>query len=307
VIFVLFVDNFFQVESTMLIDSHCHLDAAEFGGRQDELLCSARAAGVTRIVVPSVDAASFSAVRELCIKSPACAPAYGIHPMFTDDATEDDLTTLRCYLRDHQPVALGEIGLDFFVEHYDQARQEYFFVEQLKLAREYELPVLLHTRRALDTVLKHLRQNKVRSGPASTGSGQASTELRTGPASTRLRTGPSTRLRTGIAHAFSGSRQQADELIKLGFKLGFGGAMTYDRATRIRELAATLPLESIVLETDAPDMAPAFVERGQPNKPEYLPRIAQTLAELRGISLDEVARITTQNVLSALPLLDRTA
>ena len=258
----------------MLIDSHCHLDAAEFGGRQDELLQAARAVGVTRIVVPSVDAASFAAVQALCEHFPDCSAAYGIHPMFTDDAAEDDLTTLRGYLRDHHPVALGEIGLDFFIEHYDQARQEYFFVEQLKLAREYDLPVLLHTRRALDTVLKHLRQNKVRSG---------------------------------IAHAFSGSRQQADELIKLGFKLGFGGAMSYDRATRLRELAATLPLDCIVLETDAPDMTPAFVERGQPNKPEYLPRIAQTLAGLRGISFDEVARITTQNVLSVLPLMDRTA
>ena len=202
--------------------------------------------------------------------------------MYVDQATEGDLTTLRGYLRDHRPVAVGEIGLDFFVTHYDRARQEYFFVEQLKLAREYGLPVLLHTRRALDTVLKHLRRFY--------GSGD-----------------PSTMLRTGIAHAFSGSRQQADELIKLGFKLGFGGAMTYDRATRLRELAATLPLACIVLETDAPDMAPAFIAHGQANKPEYLIRIAQTLAELRGIPFDKLARITTENVLSVLPLPDNTA
>ncbi len=257
-----------------LIDTHCHLDAGEFGGHQQELLRAAHAAGVSRIVVPSVDAASFAAVRALCEHSPDCSPAYGIHPMYVNLATEDDLTTLRGYLREHHPVAIGEIGLDFFIENYDQARQECYFAEQLKLAREYNLPVLLHTRRALDTVLKHLRQHKVRGG---------------------------------IAHAFSGSRSQADEFIKLGFKLGFGGAMTYPRATRIRDLAATLPADSIVLETDAPDMAPAFIERGSPNKPEYLLRIAQTLAELRGISFEDVARITTQNVLSVLTLPERTA
>jgi len=144
----------------------------------------------------------------------------------------------------------------FSCEHYDQARQEHYFLEQLRLAREFDLPVLLHIRRAQDTVLGHLRKIRVR----------------------------------GIAHAFSGSRQQADEFIKLGFKLGFGGAATYPRATRLRELAATLPLESIVLETDAPDMPPEFVARGQPNKPEYLPRIAQTLAQLRGMSPEELAQ-----------------
>jgi len=258
----------------MLIDTHCHLDAAEFGAQQPALLQAAQAAGVAHIVVPSVECGNFAAVRELCRQHPACAPAYGIHPMYVDDATEYDLSILRDYLRDGQPVAVGEIGLDFFIQHYDQTRQEHFFAEQLKLAREFDLPVLLHTRRANDTVLKHLRQSKVRAG---------------------------------IAHAFSGSRQQADEFIKLGFKLGFGGAMTYPRATRIRELAATLPLEAIVLETDAPDMAPAFLERGQPNKPEYLIRIAQTLATLRGISFEEVARITTENVLSVLNLPDHTA
>jgi TatD DNase family protein len=191
--------------------------------------------------------------------------------MYVDQVHEDDLLVLRDYLRDGHPVAIGEIGLDFYIEHYDQARQEYFLVEQLKLAREFDLPVLLHTRRAQDTVLKHLRQIRVRGG---------------------------------IAHAFSGSRQQADEFIKLGFRLGFGGAMTYPRATRLRELAATLPLSSIVLETDAPDMPPEFIGRDQPNKPEHLQRIAQTLAELRDLSLAELAQATTENALAVLPKLN---
>jgi TatD DNase family protein len=255
------------------IDTHCHLDAAEFGDSQAELVQAAHAAGVGQIIIPAVARSNFDTVRELCARFPACLPAYGIHPMYTDDAHPDDLKALRDYLALPSTVAVGEIGLDFFIDHYDRERQEYFFVEQLKLAKEFDLPVLLHIRRAQDAILKLLRQFYGRGGP-------------------------STSLRTGIAHAFNGSRQQADEFIKLGFKLGFGGAMTYTRATKLRDLAATLPLDSIVLETDAPDIPPDFLERGQPNKPEYLPRIAKTLAELRGMTIEEVARSTTQNVSS---------
>ena len=160
------------------------------------------------------------------------------------------------------------------MQHYDRARQEFFFVEQLKLAREFDLPVLLHIRRAQDTVLKHLREFYGRGGSS-----------------------------TGVAHAFNGSRQQADEFIKLGFKLGFGGAMTYARATKLRELAATLPLECIVLETDAPDIPPDFLERGQANEPQYVAYTAQIMAELRGVSVEEIAQATTANALSVLPKL----
>lgn len=252
----------------MFVDTHCHLDAAEFGGSQAALVQAAQAAGVGRIVVPSVARASFAAVRDLCEHLPDCAPAYGIHPMFVNEAQLEDLDALRGLLAQPGTVAIGEIGLDFFIEPHDRARQEYFFTEQLKLAREFDLPVLLHIRRAQDVILKHLRQHKVRGG---------------------------------IAHAFNGSRSQAEEFIRLGFRLGFGGAMTHTRATRLRELAATLPLESIVLETDAPDIPPAFLQAGEPNRPEYLPRIAQTLAELRGMPLEEIARITTENAKAALP------
>jgi TatD DNase family protein len=254
----------------MLIDTHCHLDAAEFGNAQAGLLQAANAADVQRIVVPSVGRSNFETVRQFCEQHPGCLPAYGIHPMYIDDARPEDLGVLLDYLTLPGTAAVGEIGLDFLVDNGGRERQEFYFSEQLKLAREFDLPVLLHVRRAQDVVLKHLRRIKVRGG---------------------------------FAHAFNGSHQQADEFIKRGFKLGFGGAMTYPRATRLRELAATLPLESIVLETDAPDIPPSFLERGQPNKPEYLPRIAQALAELRGISLEEVARITTENALSVLPQL----
>lgn len=253
----------------MLIDTHCHLDAEEFGDTQAEIVREALAVGVGRIVVPSVARANFDNVRWLCKQYPSCAPAYGIHPIYTDTATPDDLLVLHDFLQQHRPIAVGEIGMDFFIQHHDPARQEFFFVEQLKLACAFDLPVLLHIRKAADTILKNLRQHKVKGG---------------------------------IAHAFNGSRQQADEFIKLGFKLGFGGAMTYSRATKLRQLAATLPLESIVLETDAPDIPPDFLQRGHPNKPEYLGRIAQTLATLRSMSLEEIAQITTHNAQHVLRL-----
>ncbi len=255
---------------TQFIDTHCHLDASEFGVTPATLVQEALDAGVGTIVVPGVERTNFAAVHSICTQHPNCAPAYGIHPMYVDRATPADLDAVREYLQQPNTVAVGEIGLDFFVENYDQEKQEYYFAAQLKLAREFDLPALLHIRRAQDTILKHLRQHKVRGG---------------------------------IAHAFNGSPQQAAEFIKLGFKLGFGGAMTYTRATRLRELARTLPLESIVLETDAPDIPPAFLESGTPNRPGYLPRIAQTLAELRNLPLQEIARITSENALSILPRL----
>lgn len=261
----------------MFIDTHCHLDAAEFSGQQTELIEAAKTAGIGRIVIPSVERGNFTAVQKLCEMYPDCYAAYGIHPMFVGNARRDDLAILRDYLNAQRPVAVGEIGLDFYMMQqahhertFDQAKQEELFAAQLELAREFDLPVLLHIRRAQDIILKHLRQIKVAGG---------------------------------IAHAFNGSRSQADEFIKLGFKLGFGGAMTYPRATRLRELAATLPLTSIVLETDAPDIPPEFLQRGLPNKPEYLLHSAKILAQLRGISLKEIADATTQNALDVLPKL----
>lgn len=252
----------------MFIDTHCHLDAAEFGTSSEALIREAGTAGVSTIVVPSVERANFQTVQNICARHSNCAPAFGIHPMYSDRATPGDLDVLHDYLQQHQPVAVGEIGLDFFIENFDQKTQEFYFSAQLKLAQEFDLPVLLHIRKAQDTILKHLRRTPVRGG---------------------------------IAHAFNGSPQQAAEFIKLGFKLGFGGAMTYSRATRLRELASTLPLDSIVLETDAPDMPPEFLPRGQPNNPAYLPRIAETLAALRNMPLAAIARITTANALAVLP------
>ncbi len=252
-----------------MIDTHCHLDALEFDSDRDVVIHAALAEGVTGIVVPSVERANFGAVASLCRDYPACHAAYGIHPLYVDRAHLDDLATLKDVLIREPAVAVGEIGLDRYSEPRDDARQLDYFVAQLKIARDAGLPVLLHVRRAVDLVLKHLRQIRVPGG---------------------------------IAHAFNGSRQQADEFIKLGFKLGFGGAMTFPRANRIRELAVTLPLEAIVIETDAPDIPPEWLAGGR-NTPNQLARIADVLADLRGVARAEIARMTTANACSVLPSL----
>mgnify|MGYP006322383467 CR=1 FL=1 len=205
--------------------------------------------------MPAVDRASFSSVTNVCRTYPFCRPAYGIHPLFVSAAQPEDLAALREILGSGEAIAVGEIGLDHFVTPRDELRQEEFFIEQLRIAHAFDLPVILHVRRAIDAVLKQLRRIPQRAG---------------------------------IAHAFNGSRQQADEFIKLGFKLGFGGAMTFSGSTRIRGLATELPLESIVLETDAPDIPPAWLNGGR-NAPGELPRIADILAELRGVSREEIA------------------
>ena len=250
----------------MFTDTHCHLDAAEFATDRAEVAAAAQAAGVTRIIVPAVDRASFSSVTNVCRTYPFCRPAYGIHPLFVSAAQPEDLAALREILGSGEAIAVGEIGLDHFVTPRDELRQEEFFIEQLRIAHAFDLPVILHVRRAIDAVLKQLRRIPQRAG---------------------------------IAHAFNGSRQQADEFIKLGFKLGFGGTLTFPRATRIRELATTLPIESIVLETDAPDIPPLWLD-GTRNSPQELPRIATTLAELRGISVEELAHATTANAAAIL-------
>ena len=253
----------------MLIDTHCHLDAREFDADRSDVVAAARRSGVGTIVVPAVECASFAAVARVCSDYPGCAGAFGIHPMYVEQAREADMEVLRATLLAQRGsvVAVGEIGLDHFVPGRDENRQEFCFVAQLKLAREFDLPVILHVRRAIDAVLKQLRRYRPRGG---------------------------------IAHAFNGSALQADEFIKLGFKLGFGGTMTYPRALRIRELAANLPLEAMVLETDAPDIPPVWLARRR-NQPGELARIAAELALLRGMPVDQIARITGANAIAALP------
>jgi len=258
----------------MWIDTHCHLDAGEFAGESDAIAERAAQQGISRIVIPAVELANFEAVRRLAERHANCAYSLGIHPMYVPQAQESDLSSLRAAVqearKDPKFVAVGEIGLDFFVPGLRDGtlreKQEFFYSEQLKIARDFDLPVLLHVRRSQDVILKYLRRISVPGG---------------------------------IAHAFNGSFQQAQEFIKLGFKLGFGGAMTFPRAQQIRRLASELPQEALVLETDAPDISPAWLHPKR-NSPEELPRIGQVLAELRGMPADAITRLTSDNARAVL-------
>jgi TatD DNase family protein len=264
------------------IDTHCHLDAADFDPDRDEVVARARAAGIGQIVVPAVDVGNFERVRELAHRH-RLAYALGIHPMCTDDAGADDLAALRAALERHagdpRLVAVGEIGLDHFIPGLDRDRQAEMFSAQLALAAEFGLPVLLHVRRAVDTVLKHLRRRPVAGG---------------------------------FAHAFNGSEQQADAFVALGFRLGFGGALTFDRALRIRGVGQSLAAGSIVMETDSPDIPPQWRYRTAEaraagatmrNEPAELARIGAELAALRGEPVEALAAATTANAIASLPRL----
>lgn len=268
---------------TAWIDTHCHLDAPEFDVDRSAVRREAMAQGVGHCVIPAVERSNWDSVRLLAHQH-GDSYALGIHPLYTGRADDGDVALLEQVLAQHQAdlrlVAIGEIGLDYFVPGLDPVRQERFYRAQLQLARRFDLPVILHVRRSADKLLKGLRDLPVRGG---------------------------------IAHAFNGSLQQAQMFIDMGFKLGFGGAMTYDRALQLRRLAAELPEEALVLETDAPDIPPHWLYTpaakradGQPqgrNAPAELPRIAEALAELRGLSLAALARATTANACAALPRL----
>jgi TatD DNase family protein len=306
------------------IDTHCHLDSSEFAQDRLTVIDQARCAGVHQLVLPAVDLAGCAAVRDLA-HAHNLVYALGIHPWavalapcvfapvslarmphggqplswdgpatVADEALQGLHDLLSLWQSDVRCVAVGEIGLDDFAPPSGTSRsgrpstahpaywqrQIQFFTAQLQMAREFDLPVIVHVRRCVDELLNHLRRARVRGG---------------------------------IVHAFNGSMQQAHALIDLGFKLGFGGAMTFERALQIRRLAQTLPLEAIVLETDSPDMPPHWLYRTAQqrseghqtsrNKPAELPRIAQTLADLRGIELDCLATTTNQNAREALPKL----
>ncbi len=252
----------------MWIDTHSHLDAAEFGHDRDAVYARARAVGVEIQIIPAVSRPNLTAVAGLCRNYPGCFPAWGLHPIYTH--RPDDIAAVRAQIEAWRPVAVGEIGLDLYEGHPDFTQQERTFVAQLELAREYDLPVILHSRRAVDLCLKHVRRIRVPGG---------------------------------IAHAFVGSTQQAHAFIDLGFKLGFGGAFTYARATRLQQLARELPLEAIVLETDSPDIPPAWLPAdNRRNEPAELPRMAAELARLRGVDDATIAAATSANARAVLRL-----
>ena len=244
-----------------LFDSHSHLDVAEFDADRGNVLARARVAGVTQQVVPAIGVAGFAKLRDLCNSEAGLHPAYGLHPMFLADHRPEHLGELATWIRRERPVAVGECGLDFYVDGLDAGEQRTYFRGQLELAREFDLPVVLHARRAVDEVIATLR---------SVGS---------------LR---------GVVHSFSGSVEQAQQLWKMGFCIGLGGPVTYPRARRLRELVATMPLEFLLLETDSPDQ-PLHGHQGARNEPSRLVEVCECVGQLRGVDAAVIARATTDN------------
>lgn len=244
-----------------MVDSHCHLDASAFDGDRSAVIARARAAGVEAQIVPAITAASWPKLRTICTSSAGLYPAYGLHPMFLADHQPGHLDELRDWIEHERPCAVGECGLDFFVDDLDPDLQRHYFNGQLALAREFDLPLIVHARRAVDEVIHTLR--------------------RTGG----LR---------GVVHSFSGSPEQARQLWDMGFLIGLGGPVTYDRAQRLRGLVTRMPLDYLLLETDAPDQPDAGI-RDQRNEPARLPAILEVMAQLRGQPASEIAAQTTAN------------
>ncbi|HST44239.1 MAG TPA: TatD family hydrolase [Luteimonas sp.] len=256
----------------VLVDSHCHLDAAEFDEDRGAVKARALAAGVVAQVVPATHAEGWPGLRGTCIDGRGLYPAYGLHPVFLERHRPDHLRDLCSWLRDEPAVAIGECGLDHFVEGLDRVAQAEYFSAQLQLAREFDLPVIVHARRAVDAVIAAIR--------------------RIGG----LR---------GVVHSFSGSPEQAGQLWRQGFLLGLGGPVTYERARRLRRLAASMPLEHLLLETDAPDQPDSSL-RGRRNEPAHVRTVCATIAGLRGITERELAAATTANAVRLFGLtLDR--
>ena len=249
-----------------LIDTHTHLDFPDFDADRQALLAESRALGVRRIVVLGVYQANWQRVWELVQNDPDLHAAFGLHPVYLDDHRPEDLSELGDWLTrlagHRQLCAVGEIGLDYFIETLDRDRQQALFEAQLQLAADFALPALIHVRRSHAAVIATLKRFRLK--------------------------------RAGIIHAFAGSQEEAREYIKLGFKLGLGGAATWPQALRMHRVLAKLPLDSVVLETDSPDMAPAMFP-GQRNSPAYLPAICAALADIMAISPEQLAAASTAN------------
>jgi TatD DNase family protein len=245
----------------VLVDSHCHLDAREFDSDREAVVARARAAGVATQVIPGITLAGFDGLRRLCSETPGLHPAWGLHPLFLAEHAPAHLEALRDWLERERPVAVGECGLDFFVEGLDRDLQQDYFLRQLELAREFDLPVIIHARRAVDAVIKAIRDIG------------------------GLR---------GVVHSFSGSAEQAARLFGLGFHLGIGGPVTYPRARRLRSVVAAMPAEWLLLETDAPDQ-PLQGHQGERNEPARLADVLQVVASLRGEEAATLAAATTRN------------
>lgn len=244
-----------------ITDTHCHLDVSDFDPDRDDVLDRCRAAGISKIIIPAIEAKTWPGLIKLCQSNTGLYPALGLHPVFINKHQPDDINKLEELVAQTSPVAIGEIGLDFYIKELDQQKQLALFEQQLLVAKKHHLPVILHVRKAHDQVLQLLTKIKVQGG---------------------------------FCHAFNGSLQQAEKYLALGFKLGFGGTLTYKNSSKIHTLAKELPLEAIVLETDAPDMV-VESHRGERNSPVYILDSLSALAKIRNQDVDVIAEQTSQN------------
>ncbi|MFV2030960.1 MAG: TatD family hydrolase [Gammaproteobacteria bacterium] len=244
-----------------LIDSHCHLDDDRFEQHRDSVVERARAQGIDHIVIPSTTANRWPKVKQVAEAYPGMYPAYGLHPMFIEQHQAAHLRELDEWLDREKPLAVGECGLDFFHSRVDEKWQLQLFCEQLQLAKNYRLPVIVHVRRAMDQVIGLLKKN---------------TPL------------------SGVIHSFSGSLQQAQQLIDLGFKLGIAATVGFERAKKLRAVVAQAPDHGLLLESDAPDQ-PGTNHRGELNEPAYIVEHLSTMAELRHIAESELIEILHRN------------
>jgi TatD DNase family protein len=247
----------------MLIDSHSHFDHRRFDQDRPDVWQRAQDVGVAKQIIPAVTAADWPRVKETCASLPGLLPAYGLHPMFCHEHKDADLQLLAEWIEQEQPVALGECGLDFYIENPNRERQQKLFEAQLEIASEQNLPVIIHARNAVEDVIITLKKYP---------------DLR------------------GVLHSYSGSLQQANRLIEMGFLMSFGGPVTYPNARRLQQIVAELPLEQIMLESDSPDQ-PDIEHRGQRNEPSYLPLILQKISEIRDEPAELIAAQTTANAL----------
>lgn len=254
--------------SLRLFDSHSHLDAPEFDGDRDASIGRARAAGVFEQLVPATDCQGWPKLRDVCQSGAGLYPAFGLHPMLVDSHLPGHLDLLREWIERERPVAVGECGLDFFIPQLDPVRQRFYFRAQLEIARECKLPVIVHARRAVEEVIATVR---------SVGG------------------------LTGVVHSYPGSEEQARQLYELGFMLGIGGPVTYERARRLRRLVAAMPLDRLLLETDSPDQ-PGSLHRGQRNEPARIAEVLDVVAGLRGADPAEIAVATSDNARRLLGL-----
>ena len=257
----------------MIVDSHCHLDDPEFDRDREAVVQRARAAGVGVQIVPAIDRGTWEKTREACTIASGLYPAYGLHPLLLDKHRPEHLDELSQWLERERPKAVGECGLDYYIEGLDADTQRFYFRRQLELARDFDLPVIVHARRAFE---------------------EAITELRRLPG---LR---------GVVHSWAGSEEQARQLFSMGFCLGLGGPVTYERAKRIRRVATSMPLEYLLLETDAPDQPDAH-RRGERNEPAHLRTVLECIAGLRGIEPEALARQTSENARRLFALEDALA